>query len=230
MKREVERKLKLPAFSVSVSQLGVLISRLTELFSEEDKLHLSIDVTLKSEKLSFDSIDELMSYPHLRGGITEFSVWILQYGSANRMVSIVSGSFLFDSRSTVSAKAETEAWCAGVLETVHSFMLSHKLWYHWFVIAPIGWLLFFIGNVPTVALQFVEEGTVIQKPIVFAWLAIVFTLFVLWIGKGQLLPSSVLRVTEDDGFIRRHASELSLLIALASAMLTIIGWYVGQKA
>jgi hypothetical protein len=230
MKREVERKLKLPAFSISVSQLGLLMTRLLALFEGEEKVHVSIDATLKNEKLSFESIGELTSYPHLRGRITDFSIWLSQYGAAGRRVSILSGSLPFDSRSTVSAKAETEAWCAGAIETVHSFLMPHRLWYHWFVVAPIGWILFFLGNVPTVALQFAAKGTVIEKPVVFAWLAIVLTLFVLWIGMGRLLPSSILRVTEEDGFIRRHASELSLLIALASAVLTIVGWFIGKAA
>lgn len=228
MKREVERKQKLPAFSVTVSQLGVLVSRLLALFDEQDKVNITIRVVLKNEKLSFDSIDELAAYQGLSGHITDFSVWLSHYISGHRV--LISSGSMFDSRSTVSAEGESEAWCAGAIETVQSFVQTHRLWYHWFVVAPIGWLLFVLGNAPTVAFQFMAKGAVIDKTIVVAWLAIVITLFVLWIGKGQLLPSSVLRVTEDEGFIRRHASELSLLIALASAILTIIGWFVGKSA
>lgn len=228
MKREVERKQKLPAFSITVSELGVLLPRLIALFEDQDKVSVTIRVVLKNEKLSFDSIDELTAYPHLRGRITDFSVWLSHYNSGRR-VSISSGT-IFDSRSTVSAEAESEAWCAGAIETVQSFMQTHKLWYHWFVVAPIGWALFVLGNAPTVALQFMTKGAVIDKPIVFAWLAVVLTLFVLWVGKGRLLPSSVLRVTEDESFIRRHASELSLLLALATAILTVVGWFVGKSA
>lgn len=228
MKREVERKQKLPAFSITVSQLGVLIPRLLALFEEQDKVSVTIRVILKSERLSFDSIEELVAYPDLRGHITDFSVWLSHYSSGRRIW--ISSGTVFDSRSTVSAEAELEAWCAGAIETVHSFVQPHKLWYHWFVVAPIGWMLFVLGNAPTVALQFMAKGIVINKPLIFAWLAVVLALFILWIGKGRLLPSSILRVTEDDSYIRRHASELSLLIALASAILTVVGWFVGKSA
>lgn len=228
MKREVERKQTLPAFSVTVRQLGVLISRLLALFEEQDKVSITIRVVLKNEKLSFDSIEELAAYQGLSGRITDFSVWVSHYSSGHRIW--ISSRSMFDSRSAVSAEAESEAWCAGAIETVHSFVQTHRLWYHWFVIAPIGWLLFVLGNAPIVAFQFMPKGAVIDKAIVSAWLAIVVTLFVLWIGKGRLLPASILRVTEDEGFIRRHTSELSLLIALASAILTIAGWFVGKSA
>lgn len=231
MKREVERKQKLPAYAISVSQLSVLVARLTDLFQgqDKDKVNITIRITLKNEKLSFDSIDELLAYPELRGRVADFSVWASQYNSGRR-VWLSSGSLLFDSRSTIHAEAESEAWCAGAIETVQSFLQPHKVWYHWFVVAPIGWILFFLGNGPTVALQFMPKGTVIDKTVAFAWFAIVLTLFVLWIGKGRLLPSSVLRVTEEDSFLRRHASELSLLMALISAVLTVVGWFVGKSA
>lgn len=207
----------------------MLIVRLLALFEEQDDAHVSIDIELKNEKLSFVDVNELVAYPDLRGKIADFSVWVYNYRSGHR-ISISSGGRRFRTHSTVSAKADTEAWCAGAIETVHSFLQTHKLWYHWFLVTPIGWLILILGYGPTFVLLVAPKETVIEKPIIFAWLAIVLTLFILWIGRRKLLPSSILRLTDEEGFIRRYASELSLSIALVSVALTIIGWFVKKSA
>lgn len=228
MKREVERKQKLPAFSITVSQLGVLITRLVALFAGNTEVHVSIRVTLKKESLRFDSVEELKSYRDLPGRVVDFTVSVSQFGTGRR-VWMYSGSALFDSRSMVAAEADTEAWCAGAIETVQSFIQVHKLWYHWFVAAPIGWILLVSSYLPTAILQLMPKGTVVDKAISFAWFGVVLTMFVLWVGKGWLLPSSVLKISEEDGFVRRYIPELSLIIALASAVLTVVGWFVGKS-
>lgn len=74
MKREVERKQQLPAYSLTVAQLEVLIERLRALFSEPEEIRCSIDIKLKSEKLTFDSVEELKGYSLLKGRVTEFSI------------------------------------------------------------------------------------------------------------------------------------------------------------
>lgn len=225
MKREVERKQQLPAYSVTLDQLDVLIDRLRALFTEPQDVRCSIDIRLKSEKLSFDSVSELKAYPALKGRATEFAIWVSQ---SPRRIWISSAGVLFDSRSSVNAQGESEGWCAGAIETVLSFVHPHKLWYHWFVSAPIGWILLAVAYLPAVYFSFLPKGSIVEKTVVAGWVGATVTLFVLWLGRSRLLPASVLRITDDESFIRRHGPELSLLIALASAVLTIVGWFVGK--
>ena len=134
MKREVERKKKLPAFSLGMGELEVLYGRLLELFDTPGKVYISISIKLPSENLQFKNIEELKQYAQLRGRITKFSLYLSQ---GDRTVSIRS-SFSIGNPPEVSATAETERWCAGAIETVYSFVKSNRLWYHWFVSAPIG--------------------------------------------------------------------------------------------
>lgn len=224
MKREVEREQKLPAFRIGVAELEVLFDRLRALFPESEDIHCSIDITLKSEKLEFESVAELKQYELLRGEITKFSLWL---SGGGKRVSLRSSGFL-GGRGAISAKADSEAWCAGALETAISFLQSHRLWYHWFISSPLGWVLSAFAYIPTISLAFLPKGTVIEKPVVYAWIAITATLAVLYVARSRLLPGSVLVFSKEDGFVQRYAAQLSLLIAVISAVLTVVGWYVGK--
>lgn len=226
MKREVERERKIPAFSIGVGELEVLWGRMVALFDDPKKVYGSITITLPSEKLEFDDIEELKKYPNLKGRITKFSFYLSQSQSGRR-VSMWSSS-LFDSQSTISATGESEAWCAGAIEAVYSFLQSYKVWYRWFVAAPVGWFFIVLGNAPILALLALPKGTKIDNTAFIGWLAILVTLGFLYIFKGKLFPASTLRVTNEESFIRRHSPELSLIIALVSAALTILGWYLGR--
>lgn len=224
MKREVERERELPAFSVTVGELEVLWQRLALLFDDPSNLYASIDVRLPSEQLEFANVEELRQYEHLPPQITDFTIRLSQKG---RSVRIRSGRLL-TAKANVSATSETEAWCAGAIDTVYSFLQSHKLWYSWFVSAPIGWLLFFVSNMPGPVLLLMPKDGKIDRIVVFGWLGAFITLFLLYFGRERLLPSGVLRVSATTGFVRRYVAELSLAIAIVSAILTIIGWFVAK--
>ena len=224
MKREVRRERALPAFSVGIGELEVLYRRLIDQFDNPEDVYVIIELTLPSESLEFRSIEELRQYSDLRGRITKFRLWFSQGG---RHVSIRSSSLL-GSRPEVSASAETEAWCAGAIETVSSFIQSNRLWYHWFVSAPIGWIFFIFANIPTIARLLLSKGQSLEKPVFVGWLAVTITLGILYFARAKLLPSSVIVVTREEDFIRRNAAELSLLVAIVSAVLTVIGWFLGK--
>lgn len=224
MKREVRRERALPAFSVGIGELEVLCRRLTEQFDRPDDVYIKIELTLPSENLEFRSIEELRQYSDLRGRITKFRLWFSQ---GERHVSIRSSSF-FGSRPEVSASAETEAWCAGAIETVYSFIQSNRLWYHWFVSAPIGLIFFIFANIPTIALLFLPKGQSLEKPVFAGWLAVTIALGILYFARAKLLPSSVIVVTEEEGFVKRNAAELSLVVAIVSAVLSVISWFFGK--
>ena len=135
MKREVERERELPAFSLTVGELEALWQRLATLFNDDPSDLLSfIDVRLPSEQLQFASVEELRQYEHLPHQITDFTVTLFKN---ERSIIIFSGRLL-TAKAKVRARSETEAWCAGAIDTVYSFIQTHKLWYNWFVSAPIG--------------------------------------------------------------------------------------------
>lgn len=226
MKREVKREKRLPAFSIGIDELGILWTRLIALFDDSQEIYSTIKISLPSEELEFDTIEELKQYPQLKGKITKFSLRLSQIGTRN--ISIRSNSFL-NSQSEVSACADNEAWCAGAIETTFSFLQAHKLWYHWFVAAPIGWLLMVLGNAPTIAGLLLPKGEVIDRFLYAGWLAITLSIAIPYFGKSKFLPASVIRITDEEGFIRKHGIELSLFIAVVSAVLTVIGWFVGSK-
>lgn len=224
MKREVRRERALPAFSIGIGELEVLWGRLVAQFDSPENVYARIEITLPSESLEFNSIEELKQYSVLKGRITKFRLWFSQ---GSRHVSIRSNS-LFGSRPEVSANAETEAWCAGTIETVYSFIQSNRLWYHWFVSAPIGWIFLIFANIPNIASLFLPKGQSLDKPVFAGWLAIIITLGILYFARVRLLPSAVLLVTREEGFVRRNAAELSLLVAIVSAVLTVVGWFFGK--
>lgn len=224
MKREVERDQKLTSFKIGIAELEVLVDRLLGLFPDPEKVHCSVDINLKTEKLEFESVAELKQYSSLKGVVTKFQLWLSQDG---KRISLRSGG-IFGGRGSISAKADNEAWCAGAIETVSSFLQTHRLWYHWFITSPLGWILSALIYVPIITAAIIPKGTYIEKPIVYAWVAITATFAVLYVARSKLLPSSILVLSGEEGFFQRNAAQLSLLIAVISAVLTIIGWYVGK--
>jgi len=92
------------------------------------------------------------------------------------------------------------------------------------VLAPIGWILIIFANIPSIAGLLLPKGQSLGNLIYVGWLAVTITLVILYFAKAKLLPSAVLLVKEDESFVRRHAAELSLMIALASAIITATGW------
>ena len=224
MKREVSREKKLPAFSLDVGNLEVIWERLAALFEEPKDIYARLEITLPAEKLEFKSVEELREYSELQGRVTKFTLWL---GEGGRHISIKSSPF-FASRPVVSASGETEAWCAGAIETTYSFLMSNKLWYSWFVVAPLGWVLLLCINVPNIISLLLPKDQRLGKPALLAWLCITLTLAILYFFKGRLLPSAVLVITQKENFARRYSAELSLVVAIASLVLTVIGWFVAK--
>jgi len=224
MKREVEREKELPAFSLTLGELEVLWQRITALFDDHSDIYASIDVCFPSEQLEFENVEELRHYENLPAQITDFTVRLARKG---RSVRIRSGRLL-TGKAKVTATSETEAWCAGAIDTVHSFVQSRKLWYSWFVSAPIGWVLVIVGNIPGPTLVLMSKGVQIDRIVVFGWLGALVALLILYFGRERLLPSAILKVSEPKRFVRQHVAELSLIVAILSAILTIIGWFVAK--
>ena len=226
MKRRVERSKKLPAFSVDIAELERLWARVNALFDEDERIDSRISITLPAEEIEFKSIDELKECTNLAGRITNFDLALYQ----NNKTVTIRGHFLLYSQYTVSATGDNEAWCAGAVETVYLFFQSHRVWYHWLVVAPIGWMLIIFMNMSAAILTYNKGILSADKTIVVGWTATLITLTFLFAYRKKLLPPAIIVITEEEGFIKKHSAELALIIALVSLLLTGIGLFISGKS
>jgi len=232
VKKQVNRERKLPAFSLSTGELEVLWSRLRKLFDDPADIYVRIQIRLPSEQLEFANFEELKQYPHLPSRVTNFDIWLSQ----NERHITIRSQWRLGSRATVSATAESEAWCAGAIETVFSFVQSYKLWYSWFLSTPVFWVLNLMANAPVVALMSTGDRLervhpfLAEHPVVvfIGWPGAFFTLLLLWFANERLLPSAVIRISDSEGFVRKHAVELQLTLAAVSIIVVVIGWFVAK--
>jgi hypothetical protein len=67
MKREVEREIRLPAFALTLGELELLWKRIRELFDDDIACTEEIALAFPSERIRFDSFEELKGYDRLRG-------------------------------------------------------------------------------------------------------------------------------------------------------------------
>ena len=223
MKREISRKKTLTAFQIDIAELGLLWEKLLALFKDPSRTLCSFTLDLPSETLKFDNFDELKSYQTLPSTVTNFSLWLSE---GERHISIRTQG-LISSKPQVSVGGESEAWCAGAVETVFVFFVQHKPSYNWFIAAPLGWFLVLL-NGAVFAFVFLAKDTKIPLAAGISWLSLVVTFTLLYALRAKLFPMTVLSVRSSDGFFRRHIAELSLLVAVVSALLTVIGWFVAK--
>ena len=222
MKREISREKVLPVFSIDVRQLDILWQRLLVLFDNPNDVYAGIEISLPSEILEFNSVDELIEYNHLTSDIKSFRIF---FSKNNHYISIHS-NLNFNDRAKVVVSGGTEYWCAGAIETVDSFVYSHKLWYSWFVSVPVGWLFILFASVPNIVLLTAPKDESIKIIVILSWLAITVTLGILYFAKNKLLPSYIILINNEKGFLRRNVAELSLAVAMLSVALTVVGWFL----
>lgn len=221
MNRHVERRRNLPAFSIGLGELEVLWNRMIAVFGPGDPDGALIKISLRSEALEFRTPDELRNYAELKGRVTKFS---LHFYQGRRILNVFPGS-LVNPVPSVFAQGETEAWSAGAVEVVYSFLRSHRLWYHWFVSSPMAVLIFVVTLSSSAALVLLPKSPAFPRWIVLAWFSTLIVFNLLYLARAILLPSSVLRITNEESFVRRHIAELSLVVALLSVVLTVVGWF-----
>lgn len=212
----------MPSFSITVGELEELWNRIVPML-DSDSNRFSLDIDLPSEHLEFDSISELRDYSNLPDQLTKFSLY---FSGGGKRISIRSGAFN-DTNMVVRTSSDSEAWCAGAIETIYSYLSTYKKWYSWFNVAPVGWFLFIFANIAAVANALLPKDS-ISTPVFLSWLAALFTIGILYVFRGKLFPGSTLKIRESEGFFRKHSAELSLVIALISVIITIIGWFVAK--
>ena len=123
MERTVQRKITLPAFSLTKSELESFISTIQEIFTKET-IKASIDVELKNESLKFNNFTDFINFDHQHDKYLKFSIRAYDWDS-NESIYISTGTFNHH-KSYVRAEANNEAWCAGALETIMCFINRRK--------------------------------------------------------------------------------------------------------
>ena len=221
MKREIEREVRLPAFALQVGELELLWQRMHQMFEPGSIGKESIDLSLPSERLHFDSLEELRSYKQMRGRVTNFSLRIV---ASSTSITLKTGG-LFSNIPTLKVEGDSDIWCAGAVEAVMSVVQRNRTWYWWLVRAPLA-TLFFLASVGPYFYNWVTPGIVkVSVPLVIAYVSLVFTLGFLFLTRDKLLPTATLVFTNDLGFIRKYGAELGLVLGLISLAVAGATWW-----
>ncbi|MES2352899.1 MAG: hypothetical protein V4568_00630 [Pseudomonadota bacterium] len=220
MKREVEKEQKLPAFALTGPELELLWGRLNELFEPEKPLRSRLHLTLPNEKLQFDGIDELKSYDRVRGRVTQFEI---EFSQESKSISVRSAAPIFRSTATVKARADSDVWIAGAINTVQTVVQPNRAWYWWFVNWPFLLTFFILSLVPWASSWL---GVVTFKDasprVALAWFSVVLLLGFLAFTKDRLLPAAALIFTDEPNFVRRYGAEIGLVLGVISIILAIV--------
>jgi hypothetical protein len=221
MKRLVERRRLLPAFALPAEEVHVLWLRIISLFDSDVPMRRSIVVwPSESERLEFDTIEELLACRELRGEVTKFELVVEQRGKAVRLQSHISWLDV----PFLEATADTDTWCAAAFEAVLLVVRRNSLWYGWTLRALIL-PAYLVALLATFTTDRILEGASSTKFILSsALVATLLALTYLLLRKDRLLPLASIVFTEERGFLRRFAGELGLLLAVAGIVLSIYMW------
>ena len=215
MKRLVERRKLLPAFSLSRAEVQVLWGRIESLFNKDQTIRKTIVVwPAEDDRLEFESIEELLAYREARGEAVRFKLVMEQGGRAIRIESHIS---LF-SIPFLEVVAETDTWCAGAFEAVLVVVRRNRRWYGWIpmLLLPAQMaLLAVFFYAPLGSNRLMVTGVLGVSLIALAYLTI---------RKDRLLPSASIIFTEEHGFLRRYTGELGLALALIGIVLSLLMW------
>ncbi|WP_340124607.1 hypothetical protein [Methylobacter svalbardensis] len=205
-----------------------LWNKLCALFDSES-VHSSIKIELPSEELRFCNIEELKKYSDLPNKIDKFSIWLndMDYSKGEKNLSITTKGFL-DNKNTVHAQADSEAWCAGAIETTYTYLNTYKVWYSWFNNAPVGWYLFFAVNIPNICYFFLPRELLSTiKTELLIWTLAIITIGFLFVFKAKLFPGSLLIIKNNESWIRKNSAEIGLTLGLLSFIATTISVIIG---
>lgn len=220
MKREVEREIRLPAFALQLGELELLWQRMQQLFESADPKKEAIDFSLPSERLHFDSLEELKAYTQIRGRVTNFTLTISQ---RNTSVTVKTGG-LFSNVPTLKVEGDSDIWCAGAVEAVMSVIMRNRLWYWWLIRAPITLLFLLAALAPTLYNWVISKELKMSAPVAIAWLSVVLALGFISFTKEKLLPTAALIFTNDLGFVRKYGAEIGLALGVISLLASLLMW------
>ena len=241
MKRTLIRAYQLPAFRTDLAGLEALVATLVKEF-EPEKPRVYLEVTLPGERLEFGSFDEMRSAPGLPPRLT-----VLWISIRDRFMSDRAGDDDRDrscsirlsasSQANVTAEAQSAAWAAGLIETVKEFAARNKVWYGplrpWVVVVVsfafslLPAVFAFSPLAPDPFLTVRPKFTL--GPLALPWALAMITLWALMFRFPRLFPQAVVVVRDEHSWIRRHATELTVLGTLLSALAAIYAAWAGRR-
>lgn len=222
MKREVEREIRVTAFSLERGDLELIWKRLMALFDPTQSIRKKIAIQIPSEKLTFESIEELLDYSSLRGIVTKFSIEMRQ---GQREVTLSSGS-MFSNTPTLKVEGESDIWCAGALEAVNQVVSQRRVWYYWMMNIPYTLIFILMLILPWLKIGPFSNFPNIAPPLMFSWIIAMVFFGYFSQYRNQVLPAASIVFSKDLGFFRRYAGELGLFLGVLAILMSLYMWMV----
>lgn len=234
MNRRVSREKGLDSFSIDIDILSHLLDKLLELFNEKENLKTSIEFELKEEYLNFDNVEEIRQYAEQNKSfpkiINKYSLEV--YGHSPFEDGGLSFVYIrpnfIGNRVYVRATSNSDAWCAGAIDSVTSFLRPHRVWYYflyrikiWWVVS-IGFLsLLMFGFLDSLKLLESGTGKIIGTITAYLLLLSLITSIVLFVLKN-IIPPSEIKISKQEGFIRLRYREILIFIAVVGFLFEFV--------
>lgn len=208
----------MPAFRLDLAALEALINKLMPEFGEEPRIKIHIE--LKNTQYDFSSVDEIRAYADLPSDVTDFHINF--YNSSYTKNCTVQSGGIISLTPKVMAEADSEAWCAGAVEIVVTFISSNRRWYSSILGWPIYIAIFSPGlmSVPYIS----KLANLNSHP--YLWLAITLIWLIalaIYSVPSRILPIAVLQVRPIESIFRKFMPELTLLAAFIAIIVSVIG-------
>jgi len=217
MERKISRKRDLPSFSMDLAQFESLYNKIIAKLSPGSKTILtSIVITLPSEEITFDNIDELKAFTDLPSKITKLSLMIISGLESIYIYSSPLGKYI------VRASSNNEVWCVGIVEMVVSIAVLNKKFYSGVnKIDSFNSMLFMIvtSMIIGVSVQLYKPDFTINF---YALISFLFTICLMNYVKGKYLPFFVLEVNKSDNIFKRYSVEFMTVSTIFIAIGTLI--------
>ncbi|MDO9365229.1 MAG: hypothetical protein Q7T58_02645 [Methylotenera sp.] len=222
MKKRVSREKRLPAFRLDLAAFEALIGKLIPEFGEDPKVRVHIE--LKNTQYDFSSVDEIRACSDLPSEVVDFRLTVGD-SSYTKDCTVRSGG-IFSSAPKVMAESDSEAWCAGVVEIVVTFISSNRRWYS----GITGWPIYIIAVFSPVIFSVLSSTKFAPLnshpywwlPLTLIWLVC----SVIYFAPSRTLPNAVLQVRPIESILRKFMPELTLLTAAIAVIVSIIGLFV----
>ena len=225
MKKTICIEKPLPAFKINIPELAILYRKISACFEQPDDVNIQLDVEISNSSLTFTNLDEFRNCEELPDTITKFSLYISSPHTDQRAYierRIGSGNL------GVRAYGESEAWPAGVAETILATVAAHGTWYRWINRVPrlILFSLMEIGVIVPWALSkpFSAEGSPISLGRISVSLLFFALLLMISVFRSRAFPGSVIVVRETEGWIRKNGATLTFIITLLGLLANLMEW------
>ena len=230
MNRRVSRKKNLDSFSIDIDILSNLFDKLQELLNEKENSKVSIAFELKEETLYFDSVEEIRQYAEQSKSfpkrINKYKIsGFALFGENERSVYIWPD---FERMMCIDATSDSEAWCAGAIESVTSFLRPHRAWYYFLYRIKIWWFmglsflaLLVLGFLDSLKLLESGIGKIIGIITAYLFLLSLIISILLFVSR-KIIPHSEIRVSKQEGFFRLRHREILIFIGAVGLVLELV--------